>query len=261
MSPQQLLAHYDDGSLWAAASGFDVAIAYEHALTVRELRLARGEKPLGFKIGFTNRNIWPVYQVFGPIWGTVYDTTVTYCEGSGAVSLDSTCQPRLEPETVFGIASTPPARASLQQLFECIEWIAPGFEVVQSHQRDWKFTAPDTVADGGLHARLLIGPRRPIAEVAGNADELNRQLAQASVTLSCASEKKEQGVGANVLDGPLHALKYFLESLRNCPGAPDLLPGDVVTTGTWTDAWAVAPGQTWHAQFDVPLAPLEIRFT
>ena len=36
-------------------------------------------------------------------------------------------------------------------------------------------------------------------------------------------------------------------------GAPDLRPGDVVTTGTWTDAWPVTPGETWTAQFDAPL--------
>ena len=261
MSPDQLLRHFDDGSLWPGGSDFDVPLAYEHALTVRELRIARGEKPLGFKIGFTNRNIWPVYQVFAPIWGTVYDTTVTMCEGSGTVSLAHTCQPRLEPETVFGLAATPPARATLQQLFDCIAWVAPGFEVVQSHQPGWKFAAPDTIADGGLHARLLVGQRLPLPQVARDAEDLERQLAHARVALCCAGDKKEEGVGANVLDGPLHALKHFLEALRDCPGAPDLLPGDLVTTGTWTDAWPVAAGQTWSAQFDPPLVPLEIKFT
>lgn len=261
MSPQQILAHCDDGSLWAGGSGFDAAIAYEHALTLRELRLARGERPVGYKIGFTNRNIWPVYQVFGPIWGTMFDTTVTHCEGSGTVSLAGTCQPRIEPEVVFGIASTPPPRATLQQLFECIEWIAPGFEIVQSHLAGWKFAAPDTMADGGLHARLLVGSRMPLAQVGRDADELNFVLARTQVTLSRHGEKRDEGIGANVLDGPLHALKHFVDSLRNCPGAPDLLPGDIVTTGTWTDAWPVAAGETWKAQFDAPLAPLEIRFT
>lgn len=65
---------------------------------------------------------------------------------------------------------------------------------------------------------------------------------------------------ANVLDGPLHALHHFLVALRDCPGAPDLQPGDVVTTGTWTDAWPVAAGEQWRAVFDSPLSPLEIEF-
>ena len=63
-----------------------------------------------------------------------------------------------------------------------------------------------------------------------------------------------------MLDGPLRALAHFLGALRDCPGAPDLQPGDVVTTGTWTDAWPVRRGERWLADFSAPLAPLSVRF-
>ncbi|NBO20261.1 MAG: hydratase, partial [Proteobacteria bacterium] len=43
---------------------------------MRALRLARGERGRGFKLGFTNRSIWPIYGVYAPIWGTVYDSTL-----------------------------------------------------------------------------------------------------------------------------------------------------------------------------------------
>jgi len=61
-----------------------------------------------------------------------------------------------------------------------------------------------------------------------------------------------------VLDGPLHALLHFVRELQRCPGAPGLRDGDVVTTGTWTDAWPLQPGQTWRAKFDAPIGSLEI---
>lgn len=61
----------------------DVADAYALSLKVRDLRVARGERPLGYKIGFTNRTIWQRYGVFAPIWGTVWDTTVHRSAGSG----------------------------------------------------------------------------------------------------------------------------------------------------------------------------------
>jgi 2-oxo-3-hexenedioate decarboxylase len=70
----------------------------------------------------------------------------------------------------------------------------------------------------------------------------------------------ENGLGAHVLDSPLHALMYFLKELRSCSGAPDLTAGDVVTTGTWTDAWPVRAGETWDARFDAALPPLAISF-
>lgn len=261
MTPGQLLHHYDHAGFWPAASGLDVAEAYQRALAVRQLRMARGEQPRGYKVGFTNRTIWPRYQVYGPIWGTVWDTTLSYCEGAGEVSLPGTCQPRLEPEAVFGLAATPPANASFDELFACIAWVAPGFEIVQSHQPGWKFVAADTVADGALHARLLVGARVPVAALADDAQALGQCLAAARITLSCGGRQVDQGVGANVLDSPLHALQHFLAELRSCPGAPALQPGDVVTTGTWTDAWPVAPGETWTAAFDAPLSGFKVTFT
>jgi 2-keto-4-pentenoate hydratase len=97
--------------------------------------------------------------------------------------------------------------------------------------------------------------------VAASAEELQRKLATAAVTLTQQGEAVDQGSGANVLDGPLQALLHFVRELRKCPGAPALRAGDVVTTGTWTDAWPVAPGEVWTARFDAPLSALEVRFT
>jgi 2-keto-4-pentenoate hydratase len=260
MTPEQLLDHYDKGSLWAGGSGLDLAAGYQRALAVRALRVARGEKPAGFKIGFTNRGIWPRYNVFAPIWGTVYGSTLAFCEGQGELSLAATAQPRLEPECAFGMAATPPAGATLEQLFACLDWVAPSFEVVQSHQAGWKFQAGDTVADGGLHARLLVGTRTPVRSVAADAQAFDARLAGSRVVLSKNGERVDEGRGANVLDGPLRALLHFVQALRECPGGPGLLPGDAVTTGTWTDAWPVAPGERWAAEFEAPLSRLEVQF-
>jgi 2-oxo-3-hexenedioate decarboxylase len=261
MTPEQLLRHYDAASFWSGGCGLTVDEAYQQALAVRALRVGRGERPRGYKVGFTNRTIWPRYGVYAPIWGTVYDTTLAFCDGAAEISLDGTCQPRLEPECVIGMAATPPAQATLDDLLACVEWIAPGFEIVQSHLPDWKFAAADTVADGGLHARLLVGPKIAVAGSARDGSAFDAALATARITLLRDGKPVDQGVGANVLDGPLHALLHFLQALRDCPGATDLQRGDVVTTGTWTDAWAVEPGQVWRAEFEGALSPLAVRFT
>ena len=258
MTPEQLLHHHDTASLWPAASGLAVPEAYGAALATRALRIARGERPRGYKVGFTNRSIWPRYNVGGPIWGTVWDTTLAFCDGQGEVALAGICQPRLEPEAVFGMAAAPPPGASLDDLLACVDWVAPGFEIVQSHQPEWKFTLADTVADGALHARLLVGTKVPASTVAPGAQAFDQRLAAVTVHLRRGAQQVEQGIGANVLDGPLRALHHFLNALRGCPGAPDLQAGDVVTTGTWTDAWPVAPGQQWSAEFDAVLPRLAI---
>jgi 2-keto-4-pentenoate hydratase len=263
MTPQQILAHQDSGQPWPAGGGsaiIDLPAAYQTALAVRTLRRARGELPCGYKVGFTNRTIWPRYNVFAPIWGTVWNTTLTTCDGAGRVSLANTCQPRLEPEVVFGFKATPRAGAGLQDLFDALDWVAPGFEIVQSHLPDWKFNPAQTVADGGLHAHLLIGPRLPVGALAQDAEQLHQLLAGAHLHLLKNGKVVEEGAGAQVLDSPLRALLHFCEALRACPGAPDLVAGDLVTTGTWTDAWPVAAGETWRARFDTALPALDIRF-
>src|ERR1700733_12016115 len=178
MTPEALLQAYDEAALWprnsSATRQAEVSAAYQDALKVRGLRMARGERPLGYKIGFTNRTIWERYGVFAPIWGPVWNTTLTMCDGHGVLDLTRTCQPRLEPEIVFGIASTPPADVTLESLFACIDWVAPGFEVVQSHCADWKFTAAETVMDGALHARLLVGPRTSVGAFANSGQALDK---------------------------------------------------------------------------------------
>ena len=262
MTPQTLLQHLDEGTLWAEPPslqpGFDSAHAYQQALAVRALREQRGEQPRGFKIGFTNRTIWPLYDVYAPIWGTVWDSTLSWCDGHGSLSLEHTCQPRLEPEVVFGLARTPPPGADVQALFESIDWMAPGFEVVQSHLPDWKFQASDTIADSGLHARLLVGRRVPVRSVAVDAMALDDLLSNLHMRLRQGSTERARGTGSHVLDSPLRALHYFMQELRDCPGAVDLQAGDVITTGTWTDAFPIASGQDWTADFPPPLSPLHL---
>jgi 2-oxo-3-hexenedioate decarboxylase len=156
------------------------------------------------------------------------------------------------------LARTPTPQADLQALFESIDWIAPGFEVVQSHMPDWKFQAADTIADSGLHARLLVGHRVPVKSVAANAYALDELLSGMTLRLLRGTTEEAQGTGRNVLDSPLRALHYFMQELRACPGAVDLKAGDVITTGTWTDAFPIASGQDWTADFPSPLSALHL---
>ena len=265
MTPQTLLDHIDQGHLWSddavASIPDDVAQAYQTALQVRKLREARGEQPRGFKIGFTNRSIWERYQVFEPIWGTVWNTTLSTAneQGEGTVDISHMSQPRLEPELVFGMRCTPPSELTVQSLFESIDWMASGFEIVRSHALNWKFKVADTVTDSGLHAHLIVGQQVPLKDVAADGAQLHALLAAMSLELVNAGKVVEKGSATNVLDSPLMALLHFMKTLRQCPGAPDVKAGDVITTGTWTDAWPLVAGQTWQSRYDSPLTGLKIK--
>ena len=254
---------------WAPDQPPDVPTAYAAALGVRAARIQAGEVPVGYKVGFTNRSIWPIYQVYQPIWGTVWRSTLHQVvdgePNEGVLSLDGLCEPRIEPELVFCLRASPPADCDLASLVLSIEWMAHGFEIVHTHFPGWNFSAAQAVADAGLHGLLLVGHRVKLA-AGTDAQALATALAGVRLKLYGNQALKDEGVGANVLDGPLQALLHFVQALRSTPGAPALAAGDVITTGTVTDAHPVRSGDTWRSEIssDDPLAAqlqgLTIRF-
>ena len=241
-----LLAAYDNATRLplrtAADASFGLTSAYQVADQIRTARMARGERQLGYKIGFTNRTIWPRYDVFGPIWGPVWHTTTQLLDGAHVeVALTGLVQPRLEPEIAFGFAKAPQAGMTELELSDCIDWVAHAFEIVHTHFDDWKFQAADTVADFALHGRLYVGPRVPISRFTAPASD----LAALTVQLLRDGEPVDQGRGTNVLDGPLSALRIWVDAMLAQPHGWPILPGYVVTTGTITDAAPMLPGQRW----------------
>lgn len=263
-------ARLEAGALpWPATVPADVPLAYATALAVREVRSAQGERPVGYKVGFTNRTIWPRYGVYGPIWGTVWDSGLSRVDASapneGVLSLRGLCEPRIEPEIVFGLREAPPPDCTAEQLAAAMDWVAHGYEIVHTHFPGWKFSAAQAVADGCLHGRLLVG--HAVKLPAGTSPEtLIESLAGVQLKLYADGVLKDQGVGANVLDGPVQALLHFVRELRATPGAPALRAGDIITTGTLTDAWPVRAGETWHTEIEAPgpvagaLQGLKVRF-
>jgi 2-oxo-3-hexenedioate decarboxylase len=258
---ERLLAAWDGAALMALPSArsvsFSMADGFAAADTVRGLRIERGEKPLGYKIGFTNRSIWQRYGVHQPIWGPVWDSTTALLDGAEArVSLRGLSQPRLEPEVVFGFSQAPRAGMGLAELQGCLDWVAHGFEIVHTHFDGWQFSAADTVADFALHGRLRVGPRVPVQGWTTLAED----LAALQVQLLCDGRAVDRGQGAVVLDGPLNALRLWVDAMAEHTPHWRVQPGDVVTTGTITDAWPLLPGQTWSTQLsDARLSALTLH--
>jgi 2-oxo-3-hexenedioate decarboxylase len=210
---------------------------YAAARALHAHRLAQGWKPAGRKIGFTNRTLWARYGVHEPIWGSVYDRTLLFAEkGACTVPLAGLPQPRLEPEICFKLKSAPePGR-----LAECIEWMAHAVEIVRCHHPGWKVTLADCCADNGLHGRLVVGaPQAP-----GSLE----RLSEVEARLYRGERLVDQGSGANVLGGPLLSLAHLVDLLARQPGAEPLRAGEIVTTGSLTDAHPVAPGETWRTE-------------
>jgi 2-oxo-3-hexenedioate decarboxylase len=239
-------------------SGLTLDDAYRITALLNQKREARGEKRLGRKIGFTNRTIWQQYNVHAPIWGYVYDSTVHNLESITALPIAGLAEPRIEPEIVFGLAAVPSPDMDDTALLSCLDWVAHGFEIVQSPFPDWKFLAADTVAVNALHGALLIGPRHKIATRGG---EWRNVLSDFTIELCCDGRVVDNGHAANVLDGPLSALRHFVGLLAGDPVNHALAAGEIVTTGTLTRAMPVQPGEIWSTALSgIALDGVKLRF-
>lgn len=240
---------------------FGLQEAYAVGQRILERRMARGETPVGRKIGYTNRSIWAEYGVDSPMWAHVYDTTLVRAEGGRAtVDVSRLAAPRLEPEIVLGLRERPFENGDEAALLEAVEWCALGFEIVDCHLPDWKMTIPDGIADFGLHAALIVGT--PFVLDQSDPAATAELLRQVSVTLQRDGEAVATGKGENALGSPLLALGYLVEVLEGLPEAAPLGAGEVVTTGTLTAAMPVTSGATWTVTaHGLDLAPLTVELT
>jgi 2-oxo-3-hexenedioate decarboxylase len=239
--------------------GFDLPTAYAATAELRKLRQARGETFAGRKIGFTNRAMWAEYGVFAPIWGDMYTTTVhEIATLGGPISLAKMPEPKIEPEIAFKFARAPDASMDEAALMDCVEWIAHGFEIVQSIYPGWKFAATDGIAGGCLHGAFVYGKPHRVEDMAA---AFAKALPNFSVTLTRGGDVIDRGTGAAVLDGPLNALRHLLALLAQDESNPPVGAGEIVTTGSLTRAFPVAPGETWSTQIEgLPLSGIAVTF-
>jgi 2-oxo-3-hexenedioate decarboxylase len=238
--------------------GLSLGDAYRVAPLLRRAFEVRGEKITGRKIGFTNSGMWQAYGVDAPIWGYATDRTTRDLAQAGTVNVADFLEPRIEPEIMFGLKAAPSLGMTSEALLECIDWLALGYEIVQSIYPGWKFTAADIVAANGVHGCLLVGKRLAVAP---RKAEWLRELAAFEVALHCDGSVSQHGGGALVLGSPLNALSHLVGLLAEDRHNPPLRAGEIISTGTLTLAMPVIAGQTWATKASgIPLKDISVRF-
>ena len=189
----------------------------------------------------------------------MYDDTVRFASADRAtLSLARLIAPKIEPEIVFKLRQpldtdqTDPAQA-----LGAVEWLALGFEIVDCAYADWKFQPADFVAAFGLHAALIVGT--PLAVTASNIPHLAATLPTFTLRLRKDDQIAAEGSGRNSLRSPALCLAELAAAIAKQPGAEPLMPGELVSSGSLTEAQPIAPGVTWTADVDgLDLPPLTL---
>jgi len=242
------------GSELSLDAGYEVARILHDRLT------ARGFWSVGRKIGLTNRAMWEQFRATQPIWAHMYAQTVHVAKaGVAHLSLGGMFAPRLETEVVLKLRSSVPAgNPSVEELVACVEWVAVGFEVVDSHYPEWRFTPAEAVADFGVHAALVVGEPWEISSE--SPTEVAAVLESLGVTLRQGDTVFTEGHGRNALGSPLLALGFLSRVVASQPWAPPLAAGEIVTTGTLTPLPYLHRGERWQVTVaGASLPALELR--
>lgn len=238
--------------------------AYDVVRRMIDIRTAQGETMAGRKVAFANPRVAARYgrrePIAGPIWTPLFDATIRYAEDNrGLQSLAGAVQPRIGPELVFSLGQTPPKDATLEQLAECIEWMAHAFEIVVCPFPEWQFDLADAIAAYSFHGSLIIGEPKVLSSATRR--NLGSVLANASLSMSCGDELRSAGFGNEVLGSPLHALLHLHRLLHEQNQFQPLQAGEIIATGAWTDCCPVKPGDTWTSAFSgVVLPGLTVSF-
>jgi 2-oxo-3-hexenedioate decarboxylase len=231
-----------------SAEGCDLNAAYAVEREVRKLREAAGHRVVGRKVGYANKAMWRILKLETLVWAAMYEDTIYKApEGHLEFSLAKYRSPRIEPEIVIQVGEGGK-----------LESVAFGFEILDNPFPDWKFQPADFVAAWGLHAASIIGP--PLTITDENREQLSAQLADFKLVLMRGDEQIEEGAGKNSLRSPAQCV---VELARAAEARGDTLrAGELVSTGTLTNAQPIAPGEEWRVELNgLPVQNLRVQFT
>lgn len=212
--------------------GLDDAYAVQRVLLHR--RLARGERQVGWKIGYTSAAMRAQMGVDAPNYGPLTDAMVL---ADGDVVGDHLVHPQVEPEVLVALARPVPPGAGRTEVAGCVEWAAAALEVVDSVWKGYRFRLEDNTADGSSTAHVVVGDQLP-----ASAD-----LSALTVDLLVDGEVVEIGSTSAALGHPFDAISWLAAELGRRDGA--LNAGDLVLTGGLTGAHPLEPGSTVAGRF------------
>ena len=213
-----------------------IADAYRVQNLLVERRLARGERRVGVKLGFTSRAKMIQMGVDDLIWGQLTDAMLV---GDGShLALAEFIHPRAEPEIAFLIGERLSGEVNEEQALAAVRSVAPALEIIDSRYSDFKFNLADVIADNCSSAALVVGAWRPLPGNIGNLD----------VRLEIDGQPAQAGSTAAILGHPARALVAAARLVAQAGLA--LEPGWVVMAGAATAAETLRPGMRVRVTVD-----------
>ena len=224
----------------------DRAYAVQDALVA--LRLERGERIVGKKIGLTSAAVQQQLGVDQPDYGVLFNTMD--CSSTGSLSFSALQQPKVEGELAFVLgADLLNPECTMEQLVDAIKEVRASIEIVCSRIENWNIKIADTVADNASASHFILGQDAlPLTAL---------DPAAVQMTLWRGQDLVSKGSGAACMGNPLNAALWLARKMAHM-GRP-LLRGEVILSGALGPMHTVAPGEEIRLEVD-GFEPVEIRF-
>ena len=229
--------------------------AYAIQAVWRDLRLARGEKMVGHKIGLTSRAMQAAMNITTPDSGFLTDAMVFAPDSE--LDAATFCDPKLEIELAFVLAEDLAGlHLTVDDVLDATDHVTPSVELIaaRSFRRDPSTgrtrTVVDTIADNAANAGIVNGGR-PVGP-----REVDLRWVSALGYRNGIVE--ETGVAAGVLDHPATGIIWLAR--RYAEQGLTLEAGQTILAGSFTRPIDVRPGDEFRFDYGT-LGSFNLEFT
>jgi 2-keto-4-pentenoate hydratase len=216
-------------------------------LALRSKRLAAGDKPLGWKVGFGAPVMLKQLDIAGPLVGFL--TQNARVQSGGTVSLKGWVKPVAEPEIAVHIGHDVAGGGDRAAATAAIAGISPAIELVDLHTPPMN---PELVLGENIYQRHVVlggtGPARAGARSDGLTCRIMRHGKESART---TDPQANTGQWIDIVRHVADVLAAFGETLR---------AGEVIITGSVVAPLALEPNEDVIA-FEVdPIGGVVVRF-
>ncbi len=210
----------------------------------RDLKLARGERVVGHKIGLTSRAMQAAMNIETPDSGFL--TEDMFFEANSELVATDFTDPKLEVELAFVLSRDLVGDSlTIEDVLDATEYVTPAVELIaaRSHRRDPETgrtrTVRDTISDNAADAGIICGgiriePRQVDLRWVGAIAYRNDVV-------------EETGLAAGVLDHPATGIVWLAR--RYAEQGQELKAGQTILAGSFTRPIDIRPGDDFRFDY------------
>jgi 2-oxo-hept-3-ene-1,7-dioate hydratase len=234
--------------------GLTMADAYAIQSAWRALKVARGERVVGHKIGFTSKAMQAAVGIDTPDSGFLTEAMI-FADG-GEVPASRFIGLRVEAELAFMLkAPLSGAHLTIEDVIAATDYVTPALEILDTRifrvdpETKRTRTVLDTISDNAANAGLVLGGRR---FAPGDAD-----LRRVGAIVAKNGEVEETGLAAGVLGHPAKGIAWL--AARLAEHGQSLKAGEILLAGSFTRTIEVGAGDHIVADYGA-YGEVSIRF-